>query len=84
MFLETYESYVKYYSLQVIGYLIVFVTFVLQSVMKVLTRRYTGWKRLVILDIYVIVSFCGTINVWRGIWVLLEVYTDLGELFRFQ
>ncbi|XP_065207207.1 uncharacterized protein fusl isoform X4 [Planococcus citri] len=60
-----------------IGYSIVFATFALQRFMKILIRMYHGWKRLVIIDTYVVISFCGTINIWRGIWILLEEYVNL-------
>ncbi|XKL61100.1 hypothetical protein PGB90_008157 [Kerria lacca] len=61
----------------VFGYLIVLITFILQTLIKKLIKKYQGWKRLIILDIYVIISFCGTINIWRGIWILLEKYAEL-------
>lgn len=77
----TYQLIFRF-SPQGIGYSIVFATFALQRLMKILIRKYHGWKRLVIIDTYVVVSFCGTINIWRGIWILLEVFADLGTPCR--
>nr|XP_018902842.1 PREDICTED: uncharacterized protein LOC109034258 isoform X1 [Bemisia tabaci]XP_018902843.1 PREDICTED: uncharacterized protein LOC109034258 isoform X1 [Bemisia tabaci]XP_018902844.1 PREDICTED: uncharacterized protein LOC109034258 isoform X1 [Bemisia tabaci]XP_018902846.1 PREDICTED: uncharacterized protein LOC109034258 isoform X1 [Bemisia tabaci]XP_018902847.1 PREDICTED: uncharacterized protein LOC109034258 isoform X1 [Bemisia tabaci]XP_018902848.1 PREDICTED: uncharacterized protein LOC1090342 len=62
-----------WYSL-VIGYIVVFTTFALQPVVKKLVKKLEGFWRLCIVDAYLIFSFTGTINVWRGIWNLLSAY----------
>lgn len=66
----------------VLGYGIVFITFLLQPVMKVLIKKYHHWRRLVIIDIYVVISFCGTINIWRGMWAVYDEYCDLDNLLN--
>ncbi|CAB0018379.1 unnamed protein product [Nesidiocoris tenuis] len=58
----------------VIGYILVIITFLLQPVMKYLARTLTGIIRLLVVDIYLLISFSGTINVWRGIWNCLNYY----------
>uniref|UniRef100_A0A0K8T4D1 Fuseless n=2 Tax=Lygus hesperus TaxID=30085 RepID=A0A0K8T4D1_LYGHE len=57
-----------------IGYALVIVTFLLQPVMKYLARTLTGIFRLLAVDIYLLLSFSGTINVWRGIWNSLNYF----------
>lgn len=61
-------------STQAIGYGLVIITFSMQSLMKWACDRLTGWKRLVVADIFLTFSFIGTVNVWRGIWQLLDIY----------
>lgn len=50
------------------------VTFALQSLMKWACDRLTGFWRVAVADIFLFFSFVGTVNVWRGVWNLLEVY----------
>ncbi|KAH8399568.1 hypothetical protein KR222_009851, partial [Zaprionus bogoriensis] len=57
-----------------IGYLTVFVTFVIQPLMRYVCRRISGILKLIICDIYYLMSFFGAVNAWRGIWNLLDVY----------
>ncbi|XP_014250214.1 uncharacterized protein LOC106667066 isoform X1 [Cimex lectularius] len=57
-----------------IGYSLVLVSFGLQPAMKYLAKVLTGVWRLIAVDVYLLFSFCGMINVWRGIWNLLNVY----------
>ncbi|CAG2057275.1 unnamed protein product [Timema podura] len=61
-------------GLGVLGYGIVFFTFALQTPMKLVCNRLKGIPRLLVADIYLFLSFCGTVNVWRGIWNLLNIY----------
>ncbi|XP_054264663.1 uncharacterized protein LOC128987698 isoform X2 [Macrosteles quadrilineatus] len=58
----------------VLGYMLVFATFATQPLMKALVSRIDGFWRLVAVDIYLIFSFCGTVNVWRGVWNMLNIY----------
>nr|CAD7197939.1 unnamed protein product [Timema douglasi] len=64
----------------VLGYGIVFFTFALQTPMKLVCNRLKGIPRLLVADIYLFLSFCGTVNVWRGIWNLLNIYFIPGTL----
>ncbi|XP_002074275.2 uncharacterized protein LOC6651766 [Drosophila willistoni] len=57
-----------------IGYLTVFVTFVIQPLMRYVCRRIDGILKLIICDIYYLMCFFGAVNAWRGIWNLLDVY----------
>lgn len=57
-----------------IGYGIVGLTFLLQPPIKYLAKELSGIPRLLIVDLYLLFSFCGTVNVWRGIWNLLNIY----------
>ncbi|XP_002002895.3 uncharacterized protein LOC6576915 [Drosophila mojavensis] len=57
-----------------IGYLTVFVTFILQPLMRYVCRRISGLLKIIICDIYYLMTFFGAVNAWRGIWNLLDVY----------
>ncbi|XP_063236123.1 uncharacterized protein LOC134538621 [Bacillus rossius redtenbacheri] len=57
-----------------LGYGVVLVVFALQPPMKALCTRLAGRPRLAAADLYVLVSFFGTVNVWRGVWLLLDAY----------
>lgn len=61
-------------SSQAIGYGLVAVTFSMQSLMKWACDRLNGWRRIVVADLFLAFSFVGTVNVWRGIWQLLDIY----------
>lgn len=36
--------------------------------------RLKGFWRIVVADMFLFFSFIGTVNVWRGVWQLLDVY----------
>lgn len=57
-----------------VGYVLVFSTFLTQPLMKSIVTKISGFWRLFAVDIYLIFSFCGTVNVWRGVWNLLNLY----------
>ncbi|KAL7044166.1 hypothetical protein ACKWTF_001810 [Chironomus riparius] len=58
----------------IIGYAIVGITFSIQPIMKWACEKLEGFWRIIIADIFLFVSFIGTVNVWRGIWALLDIY----------
>ncbi|XP_015117593.1 uncharacterized protein LOC107041516 isoform X1 [Diachasma alloeum] len=58
----------------VIGYILVAITFCFQPVMRYVCSRLQGLSRLLAADAFLVLSFLGTVNVWRGIWGLLEVW----------
>ncbi|KAJ8942216.1 hypothetical protein NQ314_010116 [Rhamnusium bicolor] len=58
----------------IIGYTSVAVAFLLQPVMRYLCERFSGTPRLLIADFFILFGLFGTINVWRGIWNLLNIY----------
>ncbi|CAH1280063.1 unnamed protein product [Diabrotica balteata] len=64
----------SYWSSLVIGYLCVALAFLLQPAMRYLCERLTGAARLLLADLYTLFALFGTVNVWRGIWNLLNVY----------
>ncbi|XP_014472938.1 PREDICTED: uncharacterized protein LOC106743524 isoform X2 [Dinoponera quadriceps] len=57
-----------------IGYSIVAVTFCLQPLMRYVCARLQGLVRLVVADAFLLLSFLGTVNVWRGIWIALDLW----------
>lgn len=57
-----------------IGYVIVVVTFSLQPLMRYICARLEGLARLIAADVFLLLSFLGTVNVWRGIWNLLDLW----------
>ncbi|CAB3255692.1 unnamed protein product [Arctia plantaginis] len=58
----------------IVGYAIVVVTFALQAPVRWAAARLQGAPRLLLADVYHLVSFIATVNVWRGVWGLLDVY----------
>ncbi|KAL0267450.1 UNVERIFIED_CONTAM: hypothetical protein PYX00_009717 [Menopon gallinae] len=67
---EVYSSLISV----ILGYVIVLVVFGLQKPMQKCCEKLTGIGRLAVLDLYIFISFVGTINVWRGIWNLVNIY----------
>lgn len=57
-----------------IGYGVTGVTFSLQPLMRWTCDRLTGIWRVIVADLFLFFSFIGTINVWRGVWQLLDHY----------
>jgi len=74
MFLFKGEILKSAWASLAIGYGLVFITFALQPPMKYLAKTLEGLSRLAVVDTYLLFSFCGTINVWRGVWNLLNLY----------
>ncbi|VVC30492.1 Protein fuseless [Cinara cedri] len=58
----------------IIGYTIVLTAFALQPVIKKFVNKLSGFKKLLTVDIYLLFSFVGAVNVWRGLWILLDHY----------
>ncbi|KAJ1519725.1 hypothetical protein ONE63_004983 [Megalurothrips usitatus] len=58
----------------VIGYCITILAFSLQPCMMSVVQRLEGFWRVLVVDVYHLFSFFGTVNVWRGVWNLLNVY----------
>lgn len=61
-------------SEQAIGYGIVALTFALQPLMKWTCDRLTGFWRVAACDAFLFLSFVGTVNVWRAVWQLFDLY----------
>lgn len=59
---------------QTFGYGIIAVTFGLQPLMKWGCDRLKGVWRIAAVDIFIFLSFLGTVNVWRGLWQLLDLH----------
>lgn len=62
------------------GYAIVVLTFSLQTPLKGVCGRLEGFRRTCVVDVYMFLSFCGTVNVWRGVWMVLNLYFLPGKL----
>ncbi|XP_072938735.1 uncharacterized protein fusl isoform X1 [Epargyreus clarus] len=58
----------------IVGYALVVFTFALQAPMRWAAARLQGAARLLLADVYHFVSFIATVNVWRGVWGLLDIY----------
>ncbi|XP_071454961.1 uncharacterized protein fusl [Hetaerina americana] len=59
----------------VLGYSITIFVFSLQIPAQVLCARLKhSFLRLVTADTFIFLSFCGTVNVWRGVWNLLNLF----------
>ncbi|XP_026462985.1 uncharacterized protein LOC113365685 isoform X2 [Ctenocephalides felis] len=57
-----------------LGYGIVILTFSLQPIMRWTCARLEGFWRVLVADLFLFFSFIGTVNVWRSIWQLLDLY----------
>uniref|UniRef100_A0A6M2DZX2 Uncharacterized protein n=1 Tax=Xenopsylla cheopis TaxID=163159 RepID=A0A6M2DZX2_XENCH len=57
-----------------LGYGIVVLTFSLQPIMRWTCARLEGCWRVLVADLFLFFSFIGTVNVWRSIWQLLDLY----------
>ncbi|XP_061729734.1 uncharacterized protein LOC133534580 isoform X2 [Cydia pomonella] len=57
-----------------VGYALVVATFALQAPVRWAAARLHGAARLLLADVYHLVSFLATVNVWRGVWGLLDIY----------
>lgn len=57
-----------------LGYCITIVAFSLQPCMMSVVQRMSGCCRVLVVDMYHMFSFLGTVNVWRGVWNLLNHY----------
>ncbi|CAG4949364.1 unnamed protein product [Colias eurytheme] len=58
----------------IMGYSLVVITFSLQVPMRWAAAKLQGAGRLLLVDVYHLVSFVATVNVWRGVWGLLDIY----------
>ncbi|CAH2108592.1 unnamed protein product [Euphydryas editha] len=58
----------------IVGYAIVAVTFATQLPMRWLVGKLQGAWRLLVADLYHLISFFATVNVWRAVWGLMDVY----------
>lgn len=57
-----------------IGYGIAVVAFCLQPLMKWICSRIEGVARLIVADVFLLMSFLSTVNVWRGMWGALDLW----------
>ncbi|XP_065088997.1 uncharacterized protein fusl isoform X2 [Ochlerotatus camptorhynchus] len=57
-----------------IGYGVTAVIFSLQPLMRWTCDRLSGIWRVIVADLFLFFSFLATINVWRGVWHLLDDY----------
>ncbi|XP_016772632.1 uncharacterized protein LOC551280 isoform X2 [Apis mellifera] len=62
------------FRVNAIGYVIVTMTFSLQPLMRYACARLQGLARLIVADCFLLLSFLGTVNVWRGIWNVLDLW----------
>lgn len=58
------------------------ITFALQPLMKWACDRLNGFWRIGVCDAFLFFSFIGTVNVWRGIWQLLDLLFLPGDIFE--
>ena len=65
--------------LQGIGYGVTAAGFALQIPARLACEKLSGGLRLVVADAYQFLCFCGTVNLWRGVWNLLNVYLLPGK-----
>lgn len=58
----------------IIGYVIVGITFVLQPFFSWMCEHSSGTLKLLLADTCYMMSFAGAVNVWRGVWMILDIY----------
>lgn len=69
-----------FFAFQVIGYSIVAIAFLMQPAMRWLCDRLPSTPRLLVADLFLLFSLVSTINVWRGLWNLLNIYLLPGKV----
>ncbi|CAB3382527.1 Hypothetical predicted protein [Cloeon dipterum] len=57
-----------------IGYGVTAIGFLLQVPARIACDKLSGGPRLLVADLYQFLCFCGTVNLWRGVWNLLNIY----------
>lgn len=57
-----------------IGYVVTGLTFVLQPLFRYICGSSSGALKLFLADTYYLMSFMGAVNVWRGVWMMLDIY----------
>ncbi|XP_017467953.1 PREDICTED: uncharacterized protein LOC108360252 [Rhagoletis zephyria] len=62
------------WSSLMLGYITVFITFVIKPIIRCVCKKMDGILKLVICDMFYFLMFFGAVNVWRGIWNLLDIY----------
>ncbi|KAL1488459.1 hypothetical protein ABEB36_014930 [Hypothenemus hampei] len=58
----------------ILGYTIIAIIYVMQPIVRSVCSKLSGASRLLFADLFIIVSLVGTINVWRGLWMTLDLY----------
>ena len=76
---QNFSTFKNFSSLQIIGYITVFFTFILHPLVRWICKRIRGLMKLVFCDLYYFSEFFGAVNAWRGIWNLLDVYLYPGK-----
>nr|XP_026484317.1 uncharacterized protein LOC113392221 isoform X2 [Vanessa tameamea] len=74
IFLYPDDQVKSFWTSLVVGYAIVVVTFATQVPMRWAVGKLQGAPRLLVADLYHLVSFLATVNVWRAVWGLMDVY----------
>lgn len=58
----------------ILGYGVVFITFFLQPFFRWICDHSAGTLKFLLTDTYYVMSFVGAVNVWRGIWMTLDIF----------
>lgn len=58
----------------ILGSTITLFGFVLQRPASRISQKLSFWSRLIFEDIFIFVTSFGTINLWRGVWNVLDLY----------
>ncbi|XP_045768118.1 uncharacterized protein LOC123869297 isoform X5 [Maniola jurtina] len=74
IFLYPHDQVKSFWTSLVVGYSLVILTFAAQAPVRWAVAKLHGAPRLLLADVYHLISFFATVNVWRGIWGLLDVY----------
>ncbi|KAG5899902.1 hypothetical protein JTB14_002454 [Gonioctena quinquepunctata] len=74
LFLFPEDETVSSWGSLILGYICVIFAFILQPAMRYICERLSGFPRLLVADLFILFALFGTVNVWRGIWNLLNIY----------
>ncbi|EFX65689.1 hypothetical protein DAPPUDRAFT_65344 [Daphnia pulex] len=58
----------------VLGYSTSLLAFALQAPLAAVCSRATGFWRIVVMDAFTAIAYVGSVNVWRGLWNLYDIY----------
>jgi len=57
-----------------IGFCIAIISFLFQPIARHFCKKLPQWTKLAVADIYIFFAEVGAINLWRGIWYLMDIH----------
>lgn len=67
----------------IIGISMTVTTFTIQSSVHSICNRLNGFWRILIADLFLLVVYVGSVNIWRSIWIFYDTYFIKGQFLYF-